>query len=130
VARVTLRPLIRFRRSLVRRLRDETSPSTPAPDDRGAVSTSEGGSSVVVVTANNLASYGLLALIALATSRFLGPSGRGVVVLFTTTAAFTLLLSAMGTNIAARVWLVSEADAFDHGRVFGSGAYPSAPTLK
>jgi O-antigen/teichoic acid export membrane protein len=64
-------------------------------------------SRIAVVTINNFASYGLLAGIALATSRFLGPEGRGVVVLFTTTASFTLLLSTLGTNIAGRVYLVN-----------------------
>lgn len=66
--------------------------------------------SVVVVAANNAASYLGLALMALVTSRYLGSEGRGVVVLFTTTESFCLLVAACGVNTVARVRLVAATD--------------------
>lgn len=79
----------------------------------------EGHSHALVVAANNLLSYGFLGAIALVSSRFLGPSGRGAVVLFTTTASFTLLISCLGTNVAARVRLVSSSDPLSIGDYLG-----------
>jgi O-antigen/teichoic acid export membrane protein len=56
---------------------------------------------------------------AIVTARLLGPSGRGVVVLIVTLVSLTALVSTLGTNVAARVHLVSPHDPIPLGSYLG-----------
>lgn len=55
------------------------------------------------VTVNTIAANAALVLVAVLTARQVGPDGRGIIVVFTTVASFTMLLSSLGANVRARV---------------------------
>src|SRR6266536_1087324 len=59
------------------------------------------------VAVNQVALALSLGLFAVVTGRALGPSGRGIVVIFMTLSSLLMLIGSLGTNTAARVRLVA-----------------------
>lgn len=55
------------------------------------------------VSGNTIGANAAMVLVAVITARQVGPTGRGIIVVFTTVASFTMLLSSLGANVRARV---------------------------
>lgn len=55
------------------------------------------------VSANTIGASAAMVGVAVLTARQVGPGGRGIIVVFTTIASFTMLLSSLGANVRARV---------------------------
>ena len=68
------------------------------------------GISLGAVTLNAASLAVLMGIFAIATGRVLGPSDRGIVVIFMTLSSMLMVLGSFGTNTFARVHLVSSTE--------------------
>lgn len=83
-----------------------TSPNVQPGDDTAAVASQGLLGITAKMTVYKVISTGALAVVGVVTARQLEPSGRGVLVLLLTIAAFSLLISSFGINLSGRVHLV------------------------
>ena len=88
---------------------DRSRPRTTVPVGQAARRTrrSSGGVSLGAVTFNIATLALLMGIFAIVTGRALGPSDRGIVVIFMTLSSMLMVLGSFGTNTFARVHLVS-----------------------